>query len=652
MTKPASVCARSSTSPGRMTPRCIAIVLLIALSGCNRSRSGLVELHGGTQPTDVQLADASGDAVAVEDSGDTSAPLDTESDANQSDTSDIDASCTHIALPASGSPPPELDDGMLDLDCRLLETRYTDQSSDYSYVFEQDGNTITRRAVRALNTNVPTVAATLNELGQVTEIVRSTDSPRAITERWRYDHRGRLILFENNFDNRAEEVRNEWDGDRLINRIVVSAGVSEAFSYSYDDSGQLTEATGEQLGREARNTYVFDDQKRPVEIQRFLGDARIMQQKWRYDRGVTLETTVDTTGRLDGLFVDSQPPASVDIFAPGNTLAPLSADGSRLGHWDRARWATIEGCRVPPSSVGFGYPSHLEQYDLGFPLHARPEGVGFAYNNRLFIDNYGDLSWYGHDGIASQWPAPVAAGLQPIWTLRTEYGEDERVISDNADYSVLLNDQVVTASQNRDFSYEEGRLVADTAVVASSTELAVSRTMRFEYDENGQLERRTLLEEAQAIAEQRWTWREDEWLSHEIDYHDASWPGFGVAPIGDARTHITGGRYYRGLRDDGRVAWAETVSPSGGATRIAYTYIDNTIRSQWSVDGATATEQVEQFDGGRLVSRTSDYTQDGVIDYAETWTYSGSGRLLESVVQVPERDPSVTTYTWACEPAP
>ncbi|MCA9562986.1 MAG: hypothetical protein KC561_05830, partial [Myxococcales bacterium] len=143
-------------------------------------------------------------------------------------------------------------------------------------------------------------------------------------------------------------------------------------------------------------------------------------------------------------------------------------------------------CWSLPHGPGHGYPAGESEYDLGVTVAERPAGIGLAYGYESFRWMYGDTSWYGHDGIASQYIGHGGTVAGTHLSFATTYRNGVMV----SEYGELEGTEDSRLIIDRTRELVDGRLVSDRVEVRDDSSGAPAvRDMVFEQGPQGLLSR-------------------------------------------------------------------------------------------------------------------------------------------------------------------
>jgi hypothetical protein len=197
-------------------------------------------------------------------------------------------------------------------------------------------------------------------------------------------------------DSRWFEVNNQWENDQLVEQnfsdYINASGYHANLTWNYDDDGRMITSTytnldGNFTGREHRANFSYNAEGQLIEAQRILDDEVWLTQNWTYESGEL--TSRNNTFSSDYIWL-----IGADDFMIQMTFDYMS-------HWDQSLNSVQGDCTQPPNSLFHGYPDAEVIYRLGWSVKDVPDRIGFAYNYNGYGWMYGDLSWFGHGGIAS-----------------------------------------------------------------------------------------------------------------------------------------------------------------------------------------------------------------------------------------------------------
>lgn len=287
---------------------------------------------------------------------------------------------------------------------------------------------------------------------------------------------------------------NQWENGLLVAQdmqdFINSNGGTTSLSWTYGDDGRMsTSSYTNSYGQHNTATFSYDEEGRLVELTRFVDDELWLTQTWTYEGGELVSRTNVLLGGYTWI-------------TGADNMVPISS-GDYESHWDQSLSMENDDCITPPISLAYGYPDQDEVYQLGWSREDVPDRVGFAYGYDGYGWMYGDLSWFGHGGIAGMYPIYGNEDSQSTITVNYENGvmvEEQVRVSDSG--GDTLN--IVRSRQ-----IEDGRILSDeltsTSTTADGTEVQVER-LDFTYDGTGNLTQRDLYMNDAYVHQSTWSY--------------------------------------------------------------------------------------------------------------------------------------------------
>lgn len=505
-----------------------------------------------------------------------------------------------------------------------------EQDPTYSHSFDPALGNLIVTAGTLLGPGDAIVDYTIDEAGHVRELYRQGQEgwySVGVGETWyEFNDAGELtrkVATRGDLGDESEvlETVQVWEPiggrDRLVSREVRSGEGGTAlqrWTWEYDDSGRLLSvANWPDLANPDRVYEAHWDYHRdgtPASVERFVNDALVEVETWLFDEDQTvLERTFVSHSATDlvavhgGELADWTYPRGLDTY-------DNAEDPYYMGDpWQNALPTALGSCHLPPRGPGHGYPDREVEYQLGVSRDERPVGIGFAYANDTYGWYYGDLAWYGHDGLGSNWYGQALRELDLSLNVTVLY-QDGRMVSERGEMTAGdgATDGVSEIIERTRQLDESGRIVSDTLLSADSDDESDTRTLRFSRDDDGHLTERELSIGDTAVAAQTWE-RDGEGrvVHHAIGATEArvhsdseSWQrwfrGFWSGPMIATEYHWQ----YEGTR---------LIERSGG---------QNDLHEQWTYDEA-----------GRPIESTG-YFMSGDATGSKTWVYDQAGRVIEN----------------------
>jgi len=272
-----------------------------------------------------------------------------------------------------------------------------------------------------------------------------------------------------------------------------------------------------------------------------------------------------------------------------------------------------------PRGPGHGYPDREVEYQLGVARDERPHAIGFAYANDSYGWAYGDLAWFGHDGLGSDWYGQAMNRRELSLDVTVVY-EGGRMVSEAGEMTAGdgSSDEIWQSIERARELDGSGRISSDSLSSPDGDELRV-RTLQFARDEIGNLIERELWLDDSAVSAQTWERdHEGRVLRHTIEATETrlgaateAWEGWFS---GFSSGEIAGTEY--SWRYEGTQLVERSGGPDGRTER-------------WTYDGE-----------GRPIESEGSFVS-GDVAGSKTWTYDHEGRVIENCN-------SYSTETWTC----
>jgi hypothetical protein len=524
-----------------------------------------------------------------------------------------DEVCTPRATSWNDRNVPPLPEPELDEECSEVEQRY-DENGDGEvtliYTWRRDGDSLVWQAQRSgeVIERIEHTYGAADQLIGATHHRKFTHIEGGYIDRtWTFDQEGRLLDYQavgqpaELIEHDVVAVMQRWDDDRLVERTTTEYdGRRFTTAWSYEEqrlSRVELSSSDESLTVLVDWTYVDG---LPVQVVRTVNDIEVMNQTWQWSQDGQLDGRsglYDPRGHLtdpNGWRDGSQPiyPGGLDDFEP---KPPSMAPSSTWNAWSGARWTRRDGCAVPPHSSAHGYPVFEPEYDLGFAIDERPNGIGFAYGNDTFGWDYGDKAWYGHGGIARAYGQ--LPDLVPF-TFDITYDDERRMVAEHLEITRSRHEQPDhVESVDRVRTFDARGMVSDTVTIEAPAAETRIYAMHFERGPQGQLLERTLLEGEETLGHQTWAWDAGRIASHEVSIRQRSQDGTeALEPTA---------RYIREYDSDGRI--------------VRYADLSFTPDATW--DGLD--EERSYDERGRLTERRYDNPTRPASSYRHEFRYDG-----------------------------
>ena len=306
-----------------------------------------------------------------------------------------------------------------------------------------------------------------------------------------FDTSGKMLSEEYYFNDQLWfEVQNTWESGHLVlqtlDDFINSGGQRSTLNWSYDDAGRMQSSSYHRQNGELHSAhFAYDEQGRLIALERQYGEVKWLTQQWNYQDDALVSRT--------NSFI-----SAYEWHPSGDTALPQSPS-DYYSHWDKSIVDFSGDCVLPPVSLFHGYPDAEVIYQLGWSREEVPDRIGFAYGYSGYGWNYGDLSWFGHDGIAGFYGYETWSSDAEISNTIT-YEEGIMVAE-----TISFNGEEY-ATRNRQI--ENGRIVMDE--VTSATESGVERkSLVFTYNDAGQLTNRQLQHDDNLIHQSSWSYDSD-----------------------------------------------------------------------------------------------------------------------------------------------
>lgn len=512
---------------------------------------------------------------------------------------------------------------------------------------------------------------------------------------WSFDEQGRLTRYESKkWDHRGQEnltavyrVDQRFDQGRLAERTVLTKGLGEtaasrSITWDYDEQGRLTGARlRSEDGTTARSEWSWE-RGRPTAVKRFVDGIPVFAQSWSYREDGQLASRSVAYGRrgLDGQVAENLPaPPALDDLAAGFPRRPnniygvfRNVEGWRaLPREDEAR-----GCYDLPTSVGHGYPTQRRAYRAVWKDYGSGKrGYGRLYGIRGFGADNPDEVWFGHGGVLGGRPAGDGVSEHgDVVHTSIRYDARGRMISEVVRREAAEGDGPADAllRRSRDFSREgltRDRLVVQTSKAGEEGREGDStvhrRTLRFERDARGDIERRELRFDGVTVAAQDFLYDEQgRWVGIEA-FGRGEWGG-NRGQLGTLRNALdlsdipelgSTAELRRRVDDQGRVTLRSWQIDSDRSTR---SYRE---RTDWGPHGPVEVitdhpdypkvvpnrRRFQYDEQGRKVKMSIDNGSDGEVEVVEHWKWTEDGRLAAKIHQNRRSGrEKITRYRYGC----
>ncbi len=327
-----------------------------------------------------------------------------------------------------------------------------------------------------------------------------------------YDVDGNLLTETYHFNNsRWFEVNNRWEDGHLVEQdmfdYINSVGSEVNLSWSYDEEGRMVGSQYiDQHGNISSASFTYNEEGLLLGLTRDLDGEIFLTQSWTYEDGVLVSRdSIFSSGFMWNTSADN-----------ANIQSPLDYSS----HWDQSLQTTMDDCSLPPFSLFHGYPDDETIYQLGWSKDDVPNQVGFAYNYNGYGWMYGDLSWFGHGGIASMY------GIENIGNesqIQNTINYQDGVMTDET--LSITDDNGNGNSATRIRTIQNGLILIDEVIsTTETTEGTTTRTetLSFTYNQAGQLTTRDLHQDDIHTHQNTWTYNGEGHLSeHKISRVDS-----------------------------------------------------------------------------------------------------------------------------------
>lgn len=490
---------------------------------------------------------------------------------------------------------------------------------------------------------------------------------------WEFDDKERLLSFEEErwsewWDSveliASESVEQSWDGERLIGRTEINSHDDERvteLSWNYDDAGRLIEVT-EQVDGEvlSRSVWTYEGDK-PSSVERFVNEISVERQNWNYEDKALASRQIEVAstgldGELDAPYMSSHVDAHDSYTARALRRNEWGFSEVKNAWYDANTHLHVEegaDCYVLPTSVGHGYPDDEASYHLGWSDTGEdPENIGFAYGYAGYAYGYGNHSWYGHLGIASEWPN--SGHHSSFARSEMTYDEQGQMVNEKLVFSTWQHDSTVTVERDRMMG--SAGVERDRIAVHDEEGASGDAELRFERNDQGLLTARERFRNGEPVSHQHWSYDEDgnvieldvftEFLNQDDElyayYGSSAHPSpaalFEEQDTTDAYviTYIQefdeqGQKTYLGQlsRDDEESP--STVVSGETETFIQWGEFGKTEKiTKWH-GGITSISAWEYDDRGELKRETLDNGGDGEINRESRYFHDDQGRLIEEI---------------------
>jgi hypothetical protein len=402
----------------------------------------------------------------------------------------------------------------------------------------------------------------------------------------------------------------EWDGRRLLSRTEREGSddgrVVRRWRWTWEGDrmvrGELVEDPDGDAPRVHSSAWTYDDAGRPASVERAVDGVALERASWVFREDDTLARRTLWSRSPESVAAERGGDAARWALTRGlDDHQTEDAPGAQPEPWRAATSHLSDdgACRRVPRGV-HGYPDHEPEYHLALSVAERPGRAGFAYGANTFMWSYGNDSWFGHDGVASDWLGQSTGGVQ-IEELEVTLDYSARGVMTREVATLTHGGRVLELERDRTLD-AAGGVLEDTATV-STEGMTHTRTLRFERDANGAILARDLLDgDGARIARQTWE-RDDRGRAtrHVIESVDFASPPEWMPEFHAPRSRTPSESYVWFWRHEG-----EHVVERG-------------------VEGGD-TQRLTYDDEGRLTSRVGEYEQHS----RSVWiTRDDEGRITE-----------------------
>ncbi len=292
-----------------------------------------------------------------------------------------------------------------------------------------------------------------------------------------YDGEGRLLAETRRSGSSVYHVvDNTWDGDRLVAATVDDSRGTTEYTYDYDSEGRLTYASGNVEGtvQEARWSY----SETAIELTQLLDDQTFATTTYGFDdEGQLRSRTLTQAGH--------------------NTTSLRLFDGQYFDPYWHYEEPASGDCAALPSEPTWGYPQAEAEYDLGWPVDDRPNGIGWAYEYFGYEANYGTHGYWGHTGVLSRYNDFYRSGAL---TVQTTYDATGRMLTEQIAHCEEGAACDPSVTRTRDYDAQgmtSDRLTTSREGTSQTIEIAFER-------EQGHLTRRDTLVDGLLVRSHGW----------------------------------------------------------------------------------------------------------------------------------------------------
>ncbi len=407
-----------------------------------------------------------------------------------------------------------------------------------------------------------------------------------------------------------------WDGGRLLERVERDGGTGallRRWTWTWDGAQLIQAALDDrEAGLQAESRFTYHPGGLLASVERRLGGALVEREAW----------TFDAADELIGRTFWARPREAASL-PRGLDSFQRSSDDFMEDPWRDAAAHPAGGCLNIPRGPGHGYPDAEPEHQLGVARDQRAVGVGFAYGNDSYGWFYGDLAWYGHDGLGSAWLGiGQGLGLEEVEGAITYQGG--RMIQEE-DRATLEDGQRLEVRRVRALD-ARGAILSDSLTVTQGDAPPLVRALRFERDAQGHLLRRALWEGDALLEEQRWA-RDAQ--GRPLEHHVAPSVGRPALPrFGEARSLFAG----FSLGVPAEASWTWRYDDQGRVVERSAS--PNGLRQLLTWDAQ-----------GRLVAQDGLYSSQDPAR-SQRWTWDAQGRLTAHCTSWSEADTFCTTQTF------
>lgn len=507
-----------------------------------------------------------------------------------------------------------------------------DGSPEVTVRYDHEANTVTVRHFELGKQTGAVLTYGFDGAGRVVLAEQhAADGALAYRETRSFDAKGHLLRHETrswagpkHATQYATVVEQTWQGSLLMARhkVTTPGDHSESFAWTYDGAGRMTAGIRNFNDKQAAQVqWRYDSQGRPVELTRSIGVKQSMHATWSWAEGSRLVSRSaevflgagGITARLD------------DYDAPTGSTGAGNCYGCGSGGGEGQAWADTlpaarTDCQPLPTAIGHGYPETAYAPQGDVPLdNDGVEGAPYspyAYGGYGYYGYYGygygggNGGWLGHGGPGGNWDALAVSVPHSSARFDLHYDGAGRMVREHLHVVATAGVAQPPPALLRVRTFAGPHLVDDSVLVASDTDGAPLRQLRFVRDAQGRLAQRELLAGSTVVLSDLWL-RDGPLVVSQRQ--------FGVAKLGQLLAPTAAAKPLGKLVlvEGNRI---ERVLDSRGHT------LDLEVRQGGT--GKLLSHVSRQFDHqGRMVNRTIGHQDHDPVS-RESWQHDSAGRVL------------------------